>query len=153
MSGPPGVGRFKGHHEIEKVLATVINSARVLSECWEPAFTAAVSALVVIAESPPCCRSCDMVQFRPRAVTPLSPAFAAVWRLARVRDRCGLVAKFHDGCADPDFWRGLGQLHHVLWVVGARLGADQLLVEIVTTVLMLLSCAGCRSETEIRGSD
>jgi multicomponent K+:H+ antiporter subunit A len=143
MSGPPVIRYFKGKREFELVLATVIDAARALERTLgtrrlQTQFRLMVTIAGIAAVLPFLTYG---YQFGPEPMTPLNPGFAALWVVgAACAAGAAWYAKFHRMVA-LILISGAGLVSCItfVWLSAPDLALTQLLVEIVTTVLMLLS--------------
>ncbi len=141
-AGPPVIRYFKGGRTFERVLATVIQGARALLHYFEtqrlqPQFRILV-AIAAIAALLPFLRSSS--SFGQNPGTPVDAGFAALWVVGAI---CAVgaawQAKFHR-LAALILMSGAGLVSCIsfVWLSAPDLALTQLLVETVTTVLLLL---------------
>ena len=141
-SGPPLIRYLKGRRGFELALAGLIRIARVLerivgTQRLQPQFRILV-AIAGLAALLPFLRY--GYHFGPAAVTPLHPGFAALWVVGAV---CAIgaawQAKYHR-LAALILISGAGLVSCItfVWLSAPDLALTQLLVETVTTVLLLL---------------
>jgi len=142
ISEPPLVRYFKGRRGFELVLAALIDAARVLEDVvgttrLQPQFRALV-AIAGIAALLPFLRY--GYHLGPATMTPLHTGFAALWVVGAI---CAIgsawQAKYHR-LAALILMSGAGLVSCItfVWLSAPDLAVTQLLVEIVTTVLLLL---------------
>ncbi|MCJ8142396.1 monovalent cation/H+ antiporter subunit A [Ancylobacter sp. A5.8] len=144
VEGPPLVRELKGQRIFEKVLATISwQWARALEHALgtrrlQPQMRLVVALAVVAGLSPFYVRG--MVGTGDLAGTPLPPGFALLWAIGIA---CGIgaayQAKYHR-LAALVLLGGAGLVSCItfVWLSAPDLAVTQLLVEIVTTVLLLL---------------
>jgi multicomponent K+:H+ antiporter subunit A len=142
-NGPPLLRYFKGKRGFELTLATIVRAARWLMTVFgtrklQPQFRIMV-AVAVLAALLPVLRHGYSLGSLP--ATAIHPGFAALWVVGAV---CAIAAawqaKFHR-LAALILISGAGLVSCVtfVWLSAPDLALTQLLVEIVTTILMLLS--------------
>jgi multicomponent K+:H+ antiporter subunit A len=142
MKRSPVIGRLKGRKTFEAVLSAIISVARRLERLFgtrrlQPQLRLIVG-VALIAGLLPFLRL--PYQFGPDPVTLLDPSFAVVWL---VGGACAIgaawQAKYHRLAALILMGgAGLATCITFIWLSAPDLGLTQLLVEIVTTVLLLL---------------
>ena len=142
MKRSPVIGRLKGRKTFEAVLAVIVAGARWLEALFgtrrlQPQLRVLV-CLALIAGLLPFVR----FDYRPGPlpVTLLDPSFAVVWLLgAACAIGAAWQAKYHRLAAlILTSGAGLATCISFIWLSAPDLGVTQLLVEIVTTVLLLL---------------
>ena len=140
--GPPLIRYLKGGRTFERVLGAIISAARALAQIvgtrrLQPQFRILV-AIAGLAALLPFLRY--GYSFRTAGVTPVSPGFAALWIVGAI---CAIgaawKAKFHRLVA-LILMSGAGLVSCIsfVWLSAPDLALTQLLVETVTTVLLLL---------------
>ncbi len=141
-SGPPLIGYLKGGRTFERVLSAVISGARALARIFgtdrlQPQFRILV-AVAALAALLPFLRIGYSVGSA--GATPVSPGFAALWIVGGI---CAIgaawQAKFHR-LAALILMSGAGLVSCItfVWLSAPDLALTQLLVETVTTILLLL---------------
>ncbi|PBN41403.1 monovalent cation/H+ antiporter subunit A [Sphingobium sp. D43FB] len=140
--GAPGIGYFKGRRMFETVLAVVISGSRVLEKLLGTRRLQSqlriLVALASLAALLPFLRY--GYQLGPNALSPVQPGFAAIWVAGAV---CAIgsawQAKYHRLAALILMsGAGLASCISFVWLSAPDLALTQLLVETVTTVLLLL---------------
>ena len=140
--GPPVIRYFKGGRTFERVLAAIINAARTLARVFgtrrlQPQFRILV-AIAALAALLPFVRY--GYSYGTVGVTPVSPGFAALWIVgATCAIGAAWQAKFHRLVALV-LMSGAGLVSCIsfVWLSAPDLALTQLLVETVTTILLLL---------------
>jgi multicomponent K+:H+ antiporter subunit A len=140
--GAPGIRYFKGRRMFETVLSVVITQSRVLEKLLGTRrLQSQLRILVAIASL---AALLPFVRYGyalgPNALTPIQPGFAAIWLMgAACAIGAAWQAKYHRLAALILMsGAGLASCISFVWLSAPDLALTQLLVETVTTVLLLL---------------
>ncbi|HEX6979120.1 MAG TPA: monovalent cation/H+ antiporter subunit A [Alphaproteobacteria bacterium] len=157
-AGPPVLRNVKGQRIFERVMVAISwRGARSLERALgtrrlQPQLRLLVGAALIVALWPIYVRGLD---WGDAAVTPLDPAFALVWAVGIACALSGAyVAKFHRLAALVLIGgAGLATSVTFVWLSAPDLALTQLVVEIVTTVLILLGLRWLPKRIEVPDMD